>query len=90
MLVLSRRVNECVVIGGNIEVLISRIEGDLVKLGIAAPREISIVRKEVLSELERNNRGAGMGTRPKLSLPKINLPSTVMPTAVPPSTTGQN
>jgi carbon storage regulator len=32
MLVLSRKVNECVVIGGNIEVFISRIEGDLVKL----------------------------------------------------------
>lgn len=90
MLVLTRRVNECVVIGGNIEILISRIEGDLVKLGIAAPREISIVRKEVLNELERNNRGAGMGTKPKLSLPKILFaPGTATP-PVPPSGASQN
>ena len=74
MLVLSRRVNECVVIGGNIEVFISRIEGDLVKLGIAAPREISIVRKEVLNELARSNRGAGMAVAPKFTLPKLALP----------------
>ena len=74
MLVLSRRVNECVVIGGNIEVFISRIEGDLVKLGIAAPREISIVRKEVLNELARSNRGAGMAVAPQFTLPKLALP----------------
>ncbi len=90
MLVLSRRVNECVVIGGNIEVFISRIEGDLVKLGIAAPREISIVRKEVLNELARSNRGAGMAVAPQFTLPKLALPLQPPKPAAPSSVPGSN
>lgn len=47
MLVLTRKIGEDIVIGGNIRLTISSIDGGKVRLGIVAPRDIDIHREEV-------------------------------------------
>ncbi len=58
MLVLSRQRDETIMIGDNIEVTVVDIRGDKVRLGINAPKEISVHRKEVYEAIRRENREA--------------------------------
>ncbi|MEI0559041.1 carbon storage regulator CsrA [Brachyspira intermedia] len=55
MLVLSRKINQSIVIGDNIEIMLVDIRGDQIKLGINAPRNVKIFRKEVYEEIESQN-----------------------------------
>lgn len=59
MLVLARRTNQSFMIGDQVEIVIVEIRGDQVKIGIKAPREVSIYRKEVYEEIQRENIAAG-------------------------------
>jgi carbon storage regulator len=66
MLVLSRKPGESIVIDGRITVKIIRLDGDIVKLGIEAPREVPVHRQEVYNEIQRNNQEALTDGRSKL------------------------
>lgn len=55
MLVLSRRVGESVMIGDDVVVTVLDVRGEVVRLGIAAPRRIAVHREELLAEITRAN-----------------------------------
>ncbi len=59
MLALSRKKNEALVINNNVEVTILEIKGDQVKIGISAPKEVPIYRKEVYLQIQQENAEAG-------------------------------
>lgn len=62
MLVLSRRQNQSIVIGSNIVVRVIEIRGDHVRLGIDAPRSITVHREEVAREIAAANLAAAANT----------------------------
>lgn len=71
MLILSRKVNESIVIDGRIVVTVVRVEGDAVKVGIAAPKNVPVHRQEVYAEIQRNNQEALTLTRQHPALPRL-------------------
>lgn len=58
MLILSRKLNERIVIGDNVEVSVVEIKGDHVKLGINAPRDVKVYRHEVYQAIQAENKAA--------------------------------
>jgi carbon storage regulator len=67
MLVLSRQRDETIMIGDDIEVTVVDIRGDKVRLGITAPKSISVHRKEVYDAIRKENRQAAAeaGSQPQ-------------------------
>ncbi|SCW58570.1 carbon storage regulator, CsrA [Paenibacillus tianmuensis] len=65
MLILTRKKGQSIVINNNIEIVISAIDGDQVKIGIVAPSEVNVLRKEVYLAVQQSNREAAS--------PRINL-----------------
>ncbi|MGQ9631081.1 MAG: carbon storage regulator CsrA [bacterium] len=55
MLVLSRKLNESIMVGDDVEIVVVSIKGDQVKLGINAPRHIPVHRKEIYEEIQAEN-----------------------------------
>ncbi len=63
MLVLTRKINEKIIIGDNIEIVLVDIGKDQVKIGIEAPRSVKVHRWEVYEEIQRANREAARSTK---------------------------
>lgn len=58
MLALARKVNESIVINDDVEVTVLEIKGDQVKIGINAPKSVSIYRKELYVQIQKANEEA--------------------------------
>ena len=58
MLALSRKKNEAIIINNNVEVTILEVKGDQVKVGITAPKDVPIYRKEVYLQIQEANKEA--------------------------------
>ncbi len=70
MLILSRKKDQKVMIGDNIEVWVVDIRGDTIKLGIVAPREVKVFRLEVAQEIEAANKAA-LSSSLEIPLPDV-------------------
>ncbi|HHU70657.1 MAG TPA: carbon storage regulator CsrA [Clostridiales bacterium] len=62
MLALSRKINESIMIGNEIEITILEVKGDQVKIGINAPKSIPIYRKELYLQIQESNKEAAETT----------------------------
>lgn len=94
MLVLTRRVNESIIIGDNIEIKIVMVRGGgeqaVIRLGINAPKQVTVLRKEVYDEVVAANQQAAQVTP---SIPAELLAAAVMPSPSPqpkPKTTAKS
>ena len=58
MLVLTRKQNEGILIGSDIVVTVINVEGDKVRLGIEAPKNVRVIREELLKEIGQENKMA--------------------------------
>ena len=58
MLIITRKKGESIMVGDDIEITISKIEDGSVKIGIKAPRDVTILRKELYEQVEKENKEA--------------------------------
>ncbi len=65
MLSLTRKIGESVIIGDNIEVVVSSVKGDQIKLGFIAPKEVEIYRKEIFEQIQLENLKATKNSTPQ-------------------------
>ena len=72
MLILSRKVNEKVVIGEDISISIIEIRGDQVRIGVDAPKKVKVFRQEVFDAIKAENKEASKSVS---VIPQVNFPT---------------
>ena len=68
MLILSRKAGQSLMLGDGIEITITEISGDKVKLGISAPADVKVYRKELYSTIQENQSAAAAEPAPAVQL----------------------
>ena len=76
MLVLTRRLNQSIKIGDDVEITVVEVRGDQVRLGVSAPRDVTVHRKEVYLQIQQENRAAAQADM-------AGLDALVLPAATP-------
>lgn len=71
MLILSRKIDESIIIGDDIEITILEIDNDKVKIGINAPRNIDVHRKEIYLQIQEENKLASQSNIEMESLKEL-------------------
>jgi carbon storage regulator len=71
MLALSRKINESIIIGNDIEITILEIKGDQIKIGINAPKSVPIYRKELYLQILESNKEAASSEINEEALKKL-------------------
>ncbi|MEG6566770.1 carbon storage regulator CsrA [Thermoanaerobacterium saccharolyticum] len=71
MLILTRKIGQSLIIGDNIEIKIVSIDGENVKIGISAPKDVSVIRKELLEVKDENKKAAHVDRSSLKCLEKI-------------------
>ena len=73
MLILTRKINQSIIINDNIEITIIETKGEQVKIGIKAPKDVSIYRTEIYKEIQNENiKAAQNSPLPQNDLTKIS------------------
>ena len=70
MLILTRKVNEAIIIGDDIRVSLIEIRGDQIRIGVNAPKNIKVYREEVYLAIQEENRAAAQSA---VRLPPLDL-----------------
>jgi carbon storage regulator len=65
MLILTRRVGEAVVIGEEVTVTVLGVKGNQVRIGVNAPKTVSVHREEIFERIKNENAGSGASASPR-------------------------
>jgi carbon storage regulator len=68
MLALTRKKGDSIMISDNIEIVVLEVQGDQVKLGINAPRSVTVHRKEIYDQIQQENKSAQMISKDTLTM----------------------
>ena len=79
MLVLSRKINETILIGDEVRVTLLGIDGDKIKIGVDAPRDIKVFREELIEATKSTNKQALSAPVVSFDLSKMKKPAAAKP-----------